>query len=1240
MKKSIFLIFAAILCSVSAWAYNYGGSNVYYYFANTGSWPGVHLYIWNGGWNQDFTLTKIANTNVYYHKWSSAYNNNEGILFRGAANWNNGQTSDIKANYTNHTSWVHNSTTGKTDLSNINRSAQVAVKLSTGGNYTQTANANCVAKVSGYTVEKGKSSATAKNASTSGSSATASISAAYGSTITYTATDGTGYTFKGFSTNNSTSLPASLSASGKTATASGYGSTNNSTYYAYFKANQYTVKFDANGGTGSMSDQSYTYSVSQALTANAFTRTGYTFEGWNTKADGTGTSYTDKQSVSNLSSTDGESVTLYAQWAEIPANNHNITYTAQATGWTYGAQPTSAAEGATVTFEVIPTTGYTVTVTSSDVSLSNNGNTYTFTMPTTDVAIDVTATENSHDVTISYKCGDQTIQANGTATAVGEITAKEITAPEITGYKFTSWTLGNGITNKSANTTTNPINITTKASGTYTLTVNYEKVVTVYFVNSSKWTAVNCHHWVSKDNTAGTTWPGDKLTKTGETVNEFDVYKATFTNAHTMCIFNNNGAGQQTGDLEVQDGKYYYPLKNQWYASLNDVPAIDPLATDVYLAGDMTNKDNWDVNKKEFKKATAEATTASVTVTLAAQTYKFKLVVGGAWKGNTGTMKRGGESVHEGGWQFDKDGYDDNCQIVADIAGDYTFTWNLTDKKLTVAYPPLPKHQVTATVNPAETGEVTGTGEYEQGSKATLVATPAAGYAFKNWTVGGTEKSTEATYTFTVNEPISLVANFIPEVTHEVTVSYLCNDTPIPGQAETKLAVGVTTPSTITAPAITNYKFDSWTLGTGVQSEDDSKNPISITSKSTGEYTLAANYTKIELTYNVTVPAGTEKCYIAGEMNSWAFQEMTKIDETHYTITIEGAEKTHKYKYTCGEGWDYVEKKADGSDIGDRTWKANDVVAKWGKPDTYTIAGTPATVFGKEWDATYTANDMKLQEDGTFVWSVTGLELTKTTNVAFKIVKNQNWETAWPAENKTIPVTEDGTYNLTIYFNAAEKDDATKNNGIYISFEKQAVVTPETYTRTVTAGHYGTICLPYASSSYSGAEFYEVSWLKKSGETPVNLYLNQLAAGTQLEAGKPYIFRATSTELTVTYTGAPVDAPIPADENNGLTGSFDAISAGGVLTGNYVVAQNKFWTATATAYADENRAYIDKEKVPYTEQKQIPGRRRVSLGAAGENAETGIDNIITTDTPVKVIENGQLIIIRNGEKFNVQGQKL
>ena len=187
------------------------------------------------------------------------------------------------------------------------------------------------------------------------------------------------------------------------------------------------------------------------------------------------------------------------------------------------------------------------------------------------------------------------------------------------------------------------------------------------------------------------------------------------------------------------------------------------------------------------------------------------------------------------------------------------------------------------------------------------------------------------------------------------------------------------------------------------------------------------------------------------------------------------------------------------------------------------------------------------------------------------------------------------------------------------------------YTRTVTLGNYGTICIPYASSSYSGAEFYEVSWLK--AET--GLYLDQLAAGTALEAGKPYIFRATSTEIKVTCTGAAVAEPVSGA--NGLTGTFTDIADGdAALVGHYIIAQNQIWVAGAGNSLPANRAYI-ANTVPTTEQAKLPGRRRVCMG---ENAETGVDNIITTDAPVKVIENGQLIIIRNGEKYNVQGQKL
>ena len=134
-----------------------------------------------------------------------------------------------------------------------------------------------------------------------------------------------GYTFTGWNTNadgSGTSYTDGQSVNNLT-------TENNGTVnlYAQWTANSYNVKFNANGGTGTMSDQEFDYGTAQNLTANAFTRTGYTFTGWNTAADGSGTGYTDGQSVSNL--TDHGEITLYAQWTPdeytITLNNQSAT---------------------------------------------------------------------------------------------------------------------------------------------------------------------------------------------------------------------------------------------------------------------------------------------------------------------------------------------------------------------------------------------------------------------------------------------------------------------------------------------------------------------------------------------------------------------------------------------------------------------------------------------------------------------------------------------------------------------------------------------------------------------------------------------------------------------------------------------------------------------------------------------------------------------------------------------------
>ena len=83
------------------------------------------------------------------------------------------------------------------------------------------------------------------------------------------------------------------------------------------------------------------------------------------------------------------------------------------------------------------------------------------------------------------------------------------------------------------------------------------------------------------------------------------------------------------------------------------------------------------------------------------------------------------------------------------------------------------------------------------------------------------------------------------------------------------------------------------------------------------------------LTYQVTVPAGTNKCYIAGAMNGWSHTEMNRVDATHYTINIDGATTAQGYKYCSGPSWDYEELTATGGGVSNRAYSPNDVVEKW-----------------------------------------------------------------------------------------------------------------------------------------------------------------------------------------------------------------------------------------------------------------------------------------------------------------------
>lgn len=83
-------------------------------------------------------------------------------------------------------------------------------------------------------------------------------------------------------------------------------------YVAHFHAQQYTLRFNANDGEGTMEDLTYTHGQDQSLTKCGFTRAGYDFLGWATAADGN-VAYHDQQSLSITQDT-----TLYAVWKQQP----------------------------------------------------------------------------------------------------------------------------------------------------------------------------------------------------------------------------------------------------------------------------------------------------------------------------------------------------------------------------------------------------------------------------------------------------------------------------------------------------------------------------------------------------------------------------------------------------------------------------------------------------------------------------------------------------------------------------------------------------------------------------------------------------------------------------------------------------------------------------------------------------------------------------------------------------------
>ena len=205
------------------------------------------------------------------------------------------------------------------------------------------------------------------------------------------------------------------------------------TLYAHWKQNQSTITYKANGGTGS--DVVQTHASGSAATlkpANTFTRKGYTFTGWNSKADGSGNTYAAGKSVSWY-----DNVTLYAQWKQ---NQSKITYKANGGSGTDVVQTHGAGSAATLKpANTFTRTGYTFTGWNS--KSDGSGNTYAAGKSVSWYDnVTLYAQWKQNQSTITYKAnggsGADVVQTHGAGSKVNLKPAGTFTR---SGYVFCGW---------------------------------------------------------------------------------------------------------------------------------------------------------------------------------------------------------------------------------------------------------------------------------------------------------------------------------------------------------------------------------------------------------------------------------------------------------------------------------------------------------------------------------------------------------------------------------------------------------------------------------------------------------------------------------------------------------------------------------------------------------------------------------------------------------------------------------
>jgi hypothetical protein len=729
--------------------------------------------------------------------------------------------------------------------------------------------------------------------------------------------------------------------------------------------------------------------------------------------------------------------------------------------------------------------------------------------------------------------------------------------------------------------------------------------MTVYIVNTLDWATVNAFVWPAEGN-AYKEWPGEAMTPVNTQINGKDVYAYTFPASFANIIFNNGT--DQTVDLTWAEATPYFvpgeknaqnKYEGAWYAKENIPAPVDPAEGGTVIfewtkgTGAKIEADNTDLSANDMGAMTVGTSVVA------------RLL-------GTNTIDNNAKGY--------KLGNNDVCVEIqgtsAFAVGDTVVITGVCGGSGARAFAIAPVTTINAATDTALTNTQENTSDILE--YKVVVKEAQAGDKMRIFRLAG---KTMYLYSIKVVHP--------------------AGDTPEPPVAAKFYVTG---DSALVVDAGMD-KAKAWTAD-AIKSETDT---FTLNLKANQDYVLKVVVGENWLGYDKLTEKTEGLKDLDGDNHNIGF----KLTEAGAVKVIYIAGETPIFKL---EGNFYVEPTPQPAE------------------HTYTVAGGSDVAFGTAWDPKNTANDMVKQEDGTYKWEKAELTLAAGT-IMFKVCEDHAWTVAYPAQDYGLAIPEAGIYTITITFSADTKEVAavaTKTGsavvlptiamhgnflGSWADTENFTVAEGNetaSLTMTLAAGNYEFGMRIGGSGNWTANG---VVFTRENNSAAVVAGQGNLTLAADAAGEYTFMWIYASNTLVITFpeiapaqpeyylVGSMTDWAVVAEEQyhfapNAVEGEYVltiTLTAGQSIKVVGVEGQTQTWYPEGTG----NEYVVDATHAGNVTIYFRPAGNPEWAAFGGYiyiDATTGMDNTADGIQAVKVIRDGQLLIIKGDKTFNSQGQ--